>query len=85
MKKTILLFPLSLMALTACTALQPSAANQTATPAPLETVPQAGLPNPASLYCTQQGNRFEIRTAGDGSQNGVCIFPEGSSCDEWAY
>jgi putative hemolysin len=49
------------------------------------TTPQANMPNPASVYCTQQGNRLEIRTAADGSQNGVCIFPDGSTCDEWAY
>jgi putative hemolysin len=46
---------------------------------------QASLPNPASIYCEQQGNRLEIRTAPDGSQSGVCIFPNGSECDEWAY
>ncbi len=45
----------------------------------------ASLPNPASVYCEQQGNRSEIRTAADGSQSGVCIFPDGSECDEWAY
>jgi putative hemolysin len=44
----------------------------------------ANLPNPASVYCEQQGYRVEIRTAEDGSQSGVCVFPEGE-CDEWAY
>jgi hypothetical protein len=43
------------------------------------------MPNPASVYCTQQGNRLEIRTAADGSQEGICHFPDGSTCDEWAY
>lgn len=43
------------------------------------------MPNPASVYCKRQGNTLEIRTAADGSQNGVCIFPDGSTCDEWAY
>ncbi len=46
---------------------------------------QANLPNPASAYCEAQGNRLEIRTTADGSQSGVCIFPDGSECDEWAY
>ncbi len=23
--------------------------------------------------------------AADGSQNGICVFPDGSECDEWAY
>jgi len=43
------------------------------------------LPNPASAFCEQQGYKLEIRTAPDGSQAGVCIFPNGSECDEWAY
>ena len=47
--------------------------------------PQAYMPNPASVFCEQYGNRLEIRTAPDGSQSGVCIFPNGSECDEWAY
>jgi len=48
-------------------------------------MPQAGMPNPASIYCTQNGNKLEIHTADDGSQNGICIFPDGNTCDEWAY
>jgi putative hemolysin len=69
-----------LMALTACTALQVQ------TPEPAVTdVPQVNMANPASVYCEQQGNKLEIHTAADGSQNGICVFPDGSSCDEWAY
>jgi len=48
-------------------------------------MPQVGMPNPASVYCTQNGNKLEIQTASDGSQNGICVFPDGSTCDEWAY
>ena len=32
-----------------------------------------------------KGGRVEITTAADGSQGGNCIFPDGSSCEEWAY
>lgn len=45
----------------------------------------AGLPNPAAAYCQEQGYDYEIRTAADGSQSGVCIFADGSECDEWAF
>jgi len=70
-----------LMALTACTAPQTQAV-----PEPAATgMPQANIPNPASVYCTENGNSLEIRTAADGSQNGICIFPDGSTCDEWGY
>jgi hypothetical protein len=48
-------------------------------------MPQANMPNPASVYCEQNGNKLEIHTAADGSQSGVCVFPDGSTCDEWAY
>jgi len=78
MKKPFV-FTIILMTLAACTASQ----NQ-AMPDTTETR-QAELPNPASVYCEQNGNKLEIRTAVDGSQYGVCIFPDSSSCDEWAY
>jgi len=79
--KRIFTFIIILMALTACTAPQTQAV-----PEPVATdMPQAGVPNPASVYCTQKGNKLEIRTAADGSQSGICVFPDGSTCDEWAY
>ena len=46
---------------------------------------QSDMPNPAAVYCEQQGYSLEIITAADGSQQGVCVFPDGSECDEWAY
>ena len=72
---------LVLFLLTSCTATQISP-----TPADTSTEnPPSGMANPASLYCVQQGFDSEIRTAADGSQSGVCVFPNGSECDEWAY
>lgn len=46
---------------------------------------EVDMSNPASDYCVQQGNVLEIVTAPDGNQSGMCIFPDGSSCDEWAF
>ena len=43
------------------------------------------MPNPASVFCEEQGFKLEIRTASDGSQTGLCVFPDGSECDEWAF
>jgi putative hemolysin len=78
--KRIILFTIILMSLAACTAPQAQSFK------PVSTVmPQAGMPNPASVYCKENGNQLEIRTAADGSQYGICIFPDGSTCDEWAY
>lgn len=45
----------------------------------------AGIANPAAVYCQKQGFRLEVRTDSEGNQSGVCIFPDGSECDEWAY
>ena len=79
--KRIIAFIIILIALTACAVRQPQAAPEpAATP-----VSQANMPNPASVYCKEQGNTLEIRTAADGSQNGICVFPDGNTCDEWAY
>lgn len=70
-----------LLALTACTVSHNSeASDPTVTP-----IPQVSIPNPASVYCADNGNKSEIRTAADGNQTGVCIFPDGNTCDEWAY
>ncbi|MBN2052124.1 DUF333 domain-containing protein [Candidatus Woesearchaeota archaeon] len=43
------------------------------------------IANPASQYCVEQGGESKIITAEDGSQSGVCVFADGSQCDEWAY
>jgi len=42
--------------------------------------------NPAAQYCIDNGGYTDIRTnETDGSQYGVCIFSDGSECDEWEY
>jgi uncharacterized protein len=53
--------------------------------AEIETPEPAQIANPASVHCLEQGGRSEIRTAADGSQYGVCIFPDGGECEEWDY
>lgn len=78
--KKIFTFIIILLALTGCTVFQVQTLETTGTD-----MPPVNMPNPASVYCTQQGNKLEIRTAADGSQNGICVFPDGSTCDEWTY
>jgi uncharacterized protein len=48
-----------------------------------ERAPEPELPNPASVYCEEVGGQVDIREEPDGSQYGVCVFPDGSECDEW--
>ena len=43
------------------------------------------IANPAAVHCEENGYQSVIRTNPDGSQYGVCIFPDGSECEEWAY
>ena len=54
-------------------------------PTSVTLTPVVGLANPASVFCRKQGFRLELRTDATGSQTGICHFPDGSQCDEWAY
>jgi putative hemolysin len=63
---------------------QPTAT--TAAPRPTSTAKSSvAIPNPAAKYCADQGFKCETRTTADGSQYGVCKFPDGYECEEWAY
>lgn len=43
-----------------------------------------GMANPASKNCADKGGKLEIRDEPAG-QSGVCIFADGSRCEEWAF
>jgi putative hemolysin len=45
----------------------------------------AGIANPASAYCVNQGYNSIIKTNADGSQTGYCDFGNGKQCEEWTY
>jgi putative hemolysin len=45
----------------------------------------AGIANPASEYCVEQGGTLQIREDVNGGQYGVCILPSGTECEEWAF
>jgi putative hemolysin len=49
------------------------------------TLNSANLANPASEYCVQQGHKLEMRKDAQGNEYGVCIFEDGSECEEWAF
>ena len=44
-----------------------------------------GMANPASVYCKEQGGSLSIRKDLEGNEYGVCVFEDGSECDEWKY
>lgn len=45
---------------------------------------ETGLPNPASVHCIQNGGTLYIKTKPEG-QYGICVFPDGSECEEWEF
>jgi len=43
----------------------------------------AQLANPASVNCDKIGGRVDIRTDASGGQYGMCVFSNGTECEEW--
>jgi len=43
------------------------------------------IPNPASVFCVQNGGKLEMRQDASGATAGICVFPDGSECEEWAF
>jgi putative hemolysin len=46
---------------------------------------QTSIANPASVYCIEQGGNLDIRADFNGGEKGICVFNDGSECDEWAF
>jgi hypothetical protein len=46
--------------------------------------PSTTIANPASVKCVNDGGQNKIIN-GPLGQSGLCLFPDGSVCDEWAY
>jgi putative hemolysin len=44
-----------------------------------------GIANPASVYCEEQGGTLETRLDAEGNELGICVFGDGSECEEWAF
>ncbi len=43
-----------------------------------------GMANPAAVYCVQMGYEYRIENTPKG-QMGVCVFPDRTECEEWAF
>jgi len=50
-----------------------------------QTEEESELANPASVFCEKEGGTIDIRTDEEGNQLGICIFEDGTECEEWAY
>ncbi|MEW5955139.1 MAG: DUF333 domain-containing protein [Candidatus Micrarchaeota archaeon] len=85
--KKLLLIALFAFALAGCV----QQATPSPSPTPLPTALQQASPspsvqiaNPASVHCVQFGGTVDIRTDATGGEYGVCVFANGSECEEWA-
>ena len=56
-----------------------------AAPAATATQENNQIANPASKNCIDKSGKLDIRTSGDGGQVGICVFPNGKECEEWAF
>jgi putative hemolysin len=84
-KNTLLI----IMGICLVAALLVTGCTQPTAPAPAKTLTStpaatAGMANPASVNCGKIGATSEIMNNPDGSQYGMCKFPNGTSCEEWA-
>ena len=52
--------------------------------APVVEEVDAGLANPASVYCEERGGSVDIRDTDEG-EVGYCVFADGSECEEWSF
>src|SRR5271157_3963725 len=67
--------------LSGCLSTQYSGANNSTNPSNNQTA----LANPASQKCIADGGVDKVLYNSSGQQYGVCLFNDGSVCDEWAY
>lgn len=51
---------------------------------PGDSLAPVGMPNPASVFCEENGGTLEIRQV-EGGEAGYCKFADGSECEEWAF
>jgi putative hemolysin len=43
-----------------------------------------GLANPASVNCVEKGGTVDMKKDDTGGEYGMCVFPDGKQCEEWA-
>ena len=54
-------------------------------PAPEDTPVDETIVNPYEALCRAKNFKYETKVRSDGSEHGVCIFPDGKECDAWDY
>lgn len=46
---------------------------------------KVAISNPASRHCIEAGGLLSSKTTSDGATYGMCVFPDGRVCEEWAF
>lgn len=46
---------------------------------------RVGLANPAAVFCVKSGGVHAIGKSADGSEDGVCVFPDGREVNAWEF
>ncbi len=81
---TALILPIA-AAVAGCAApANPSPGPSSTSPNSNPAAPAIGMANPASVYCTQQGGKLEIRKD-DAGDTGYCQLPDGRVVEEWEF
>ncbi|MEM0329911.1 MAG: DUF333 domain-containing protein [Archaeoglobaceae archaeon] len=78
MNRVLLSLVILIVAISSATILKLSFESKESSPDAL------GTPNPAAVYCKDLGYSYRIESTPQG-QAGICIFPDGTECDEWAF
>lgn len=75
-----------------CGSQKPKANDQASTSTPIvqpktddKLAQDTALSNPATIYCLQQGGKFNMRKSLDGSTEGLCTLSDNITCEVWAY
>lgn len=86
---TLQWIPLALALLAGCGAVQGGSDTKAVEANPGGTRPAAepvvGMPNPASVFCRDQGGTTQFQKQADGGVIGLCRFPDGRVCEEWSF
>jgi hypothetical protein len=91
MNKKIIIFSLFLVLLLCLVLLlknlkpAPQIQNGTANLTGGSSTSTTNMANPASVYCLDQGGKLSIRKDSSGGEYGICVFDDGSECDEWKF
>ncbi len=88
MKRNLLVAGMLLIAVLVMAACGGAAVPTVVPPTNTPTVQPTTAPNianPASVYCKQTGGKLELKQDAKGGTVGICIFPDKSECEEWAY